>query len=68
MGDWVGLRAELDAMEKGKILPLLGIEPHPTMNRNHAYNKIRRRMDFGSTCYCSVQNCYHHVYFPAGTQ
>jgi hypothetical protein len=29
MGDWVGLRADLDAMEKRKILPLLGIEPPP---------------------------------------
>jgi hypothetical protein len=28
MGGWVGPRAGVDATEKRKILPLLGIEPH----------------------------------------
>jgi hypothetical protein len=29
IGDWVGPRAGLDAVEKRKILPLPGIEPSP---------------------------------------
>jgi hypothetical protein len=40
IGGWVGPRAAVDAVEKRKILPLLGIEPRPCPARSPSLYRL----------------------------